>query len=240
MYGIIVTKKDVWLQFEPTFWHSLNPQYRLLFWGQIEYKLKVDVEVIVRDTSSMKRWNVSSCDWLNFMNLSVSLPWQLESLIILLCKSFVIFHPSTYLYSTPFKLHAQPTPPQQWTLIMFGEKQPMLLYCINKVFKTLQAMYSLLLTQLCVRFLCILRLTWQCGVPVPAHNQRFRNTVVWTSLISHKIFTGKHSKIAYKWCRDISRQHEPHAVHPTFWCLKFTNVSCTHDTNRIPKTTLVK
>jgi hypothetical protein len=111
MYGIIVTKKDMWVQFEPRAWQSLNPHYRLLFWGQIEYKLKVDVEVTVRDTSSMKRWNVSSCDWLNFINLSVSLLWQLESLITLLCESFVIFHSSTYLFSTPFKLHAQPTPP---------------------------------------------------------------------------------------------------------------------------------
>jgi hypothetical protein len=100
MYGIIVTKKDMWVQFEPRAWQSLNPHYRLLFWGQIKYKRKVDVEVIVRDTSSMKRWNVSSFDWLNFMNLSVSLPWQLESLIKLLCESFGIFDSFTYLYST--------------------------------------------------------------------------------------------------------------------------------------------
>jgi hypothetical protein len=144
MYGIIITKKDMWLQFEHRSWQSLNPHYRLLFWRQIEYKLKVDVEVIVRDTCSMKRWNVSSCDWLNFMNPSVSLPWQLESLITLLCEYLGIFHSCTHLYSTPFTLHAQPTTPQHWTLIMFCEKQPMLLYCINKVFKTLQVMYNLL------------------------------------------------------------------------------------------------
>jgi hypothetical protein len=112
MYGIIVTKKDMWLQFEARLWQSLNPHYRLLFWRQIENKCKVGVEVIVRDTYSMKRWNVSSGDWLNFMNLSVSLPWQLESLIILPCEVFGIFHSCTYLYSTPFKLHAQPTTPQ--------------------------------------------------------------------------------------------------------------------------------
>jgi hypothetical protein len=122
----------MWLQFEPRVWRSLNSQYRLLFLGQIEYKLKVGVEVIVRDTSSMKRWNVSSCNWLNFMHLSVSLSWHLESLITLLCESFGIFHSCTYLYSTPFTLHTQLTPPQHWTLIMFGEKQPMLLYCFNK------------------------------------------------------------------------------------------------------------
>ena len=29
--GIILTKKDMWLQFEPRAWHSLNPHYRLLF-----------------------------------------------------------------------------------------------------------------------------------------------------------------------------------------------------------------
>ena len=186
MPGFIVTKKDVWLQFEPRAWHSLDPHYRLLFWEQIEYKLKVDIEVSVRDTSRMKRWNVSSCDWLNFMNLSVSLPWQLEFLIRLLCKSFGIFHTCAYLYSIPFTQHAQPTPPQHWTLIMFGEKQPMLLYFINKLFKTLQVLCNLHLTQLCVRFLCILRPTWQCGVPVPANNQNFRNTAVWNSLISRK------------------------------------------------------
>jgi len=70
---------------------------------------------------------------------------------------------------------------------MLAEKQPMLLYCINKVFKTLQVLYNLLLTQLCVRFFCILRPTWQRGVPEPEHNQNFRNTAVWISLISRKI-----------------------------------------------------
>ena len=29
--GMIVTKKDMWLQFEPRAWHSLNPHYRFLF-----------------------------------------------------------------------------------------------------------------------------------------------------------------------------------------------------------------
>jgi len=53
---------------------------------------------------------------------------------------------------------------------MIGKNQPRLLYCINKVFKTLQVMYCLLLTQLCVRFLCILRPTLQWSVPVLAHN----------------------------------------------------------------------
>jgi hypothetical protein len=197
----------------------------------------VDVEIIVRDACNMKRWNVSSCDWLNSMNLSVSLPWQLESLITLLCESFGIFLSRTYLYSTPFKIYAPPTPPQNWTRRMFGEKQPSLMYCINKVFKTLQVMYSLLLIQFCVRFLCILWPTWQHGVPVPAHNQNFRNTGLPSSLA--KVFTGKHSKIAYKWCRDISCQHKPHALHPTYWCLKFSIVSCTHNTNHILKTNLV-
>ena len=184
--GIIVTKKDMWLQFEPRAWHSLNPHYRLLFWRQIEYKIKVDVEIIVRDTCNMKRWNVSSCDWLNFMNLSLSLPWQLESLITLLCESIGIFLSCIYLYSIPFKLHDPPSPPNNWTLIMFADKQPTLLNCINKVFKTLQVMYNLLLTQLCVRFLCILRPNWQWGVQVPEYNQNFRNIAVWTSLISCK------------------------------------------------------
>jgi len=186
MPGIIVTKKDFWLKFEPRAWHSLNPHYRLLFCGQTEYKLQADVEIIVRDSCNMKKWNVSFSDWLNFMNLSVSIPRELESLITLRCESFGIFLSCTYLYSTPFKLHAPPTPPHNWTLIMFGEKQPRLLYCINKVFKTLQIMHNLLLIQLCVRFLCIHRPTWQWGLPVPAHNQNFRNTAVWTSLISRK------------------------------------------------------
>ena len=34
MPGIIVTKKEFWLKFEPRAWHSLNPHYRLLFCGQ--------------------------------------------------------------------------------------------------------------------------------------------------------------------------------------------------------------
>ena len=69
---------------------------------------------------------------------------------------------------------------------MFAEKQPTLLYCINKLFKTFKVMYNLLLTELCVRFLCILRPTWQRGVPVPEYNQNIRNTAVWISLISCK------------------------------------------------------
>jgi len=120
----------------------------------------------------MKRLNVSSCDWLNFINLSVSLPWQLEFLITPLYESTGIFLSCTYVHSTPFKLHAPPSPYKNWTLIIFAEKQPTLLYCINKVFKTLQVLYNLLLTQLSVRFLCILRLTWW-GVPVSEHNQNF-------------------------------------------------------------------
>ena len=160
MPGIIVTKKDMWLQFEARAWHSLNPHYRLLFWGQIEYKLKVDIEII-RDICSMKRWNISSCDWLNFIILSVSLPWQMESLITLLYEYTVISLSCTHLHSNPFKLHAPPSPPKNWTIIMFAQKQLTLLYCINKMFKTLQVLYNLLLTQLCVIFLCIHRPKWQ-------------------------------------------------------------------------------
>ena len=188
----------------------------------------------------MSRWNVSSCDWLNFINLSVSLPWQLEFLITPLYESTVcIFLSCTYVYSTPFKLHGPPFPHNNWTLIMFAEKQPTLLYCINKVLKTLQVLYSLLLTQFYVRFLCIHR---------HSHNEvcQYRNTTKTLEILLcgppsslTKIFLGKHCKIAYKWCRDISRQHEPHTLHPTTWRIKFSNVSSAHNTSRILKTTLV-
>jgi hypothetical protein len=64
----------------------------LLFWGQIEYKPEVDVEIIVRDTCSIKRCNISACDWLNFLNLSVSLLWQLDYTTMRILWDFPILY----------------------------------------------------------------------------------------------------------------------------------------------------
>ena len=168
-----------------------------------------------------------------------TLPCQLESFIPLLYGCTGIFLSCTHLHSNPFKLHALPSPPKNWTIIMFAEKQLTLLYCINKMFKTLQVLYNPLLTQLCVRFLCILRPTWQWCVPVPEHNQTLEILLCGSPSTLANLFTGKHSKIAYKWCRDISRQHEPHDSCVASWCLKFSNVSWVHNIKRIVKTTLV-
>jgi hypothetical protein len=111
--GVIISKKKVWLRFEPRAWHSPNPHYRGFVLGTDWVQTWSGCIIVTdRDTCSMKRWNVSSYDWLNFVNLSVSLPLQLESLITLLWESIWDFPLLYILIFSPIqaKWSTHPTP----------------------------------------------------------------------------------------------------------------------------------
>jgi len=148
----------------------------------------------------------SSCDRLNFMNFSISLPWQLQSLLQLqYCANPLGFFNPIHIYILPYSscmLH--PPDPRNEPLYCFVRSSQC--YC-TVLIKFLKHYNS------CTVYSLPKSVSDSSAYSDPHDNEvcQYQLTTKPVEILMcgppsslAKVLTGKHSKITYKWRRDIT------------------------------------